>query len=112
MDLRDLVVVAVRARTPVDDRERSCIEQFLTEIAQLDGDPFDEHAGSVHVTVSALIVGPRGVVLHRHRILGTWVAPGGHIDPGETPWDAVVREAPRGDRANVRHLDAREPSPN
>jgi ADP-ribose pyrophosphatase YjhB (NUDIX family) len=32
------------------------------------------------------------VVLHRHRVLGIWVQPGGHIDSGETPWDAAVRE--------------------
>jgi ADP-ribose pyrophosphatase YjhB (NUDIX family) len=40
-----------------------------------------------------LIVGVRRIVLHRHRILGTWVAPGGHVDPGETPWDAALRES-------------------
>jgi 8-oxo-dGTP pyrophosphatase MutT (NUDIX family) len=43
--------------------------------------------------VSAVIVGRRGIVLHRHRVLGTWVAPGGHVDPGEHPADAVLREA-------------------
>ena len=47
----------------------------------------------MHVTASALIVGRRGVVLHRHRLLGVWVAPGGHIDAGEQPWEAAVREA-------------------
>jgi 8-oxo-dGTP pyrophosphatase MutT (NUDIX family) len=45
------------------------------------------------VTASALIVGPRGLVLHCHRYLRIWVAPGGHIDAGEEPWDAAVREA-------------------
>jgi len=91
--LKQKVMAAVRARTPVDDREQMCIEQFLTEIDRLGENAFDENADPVHVTTSGLIVGRRGVVLHRHRILGIWVAPGGHIDPGETPWDAVLREA-------------------
>jgi 8-oxo-dGTP pyrophosphatase MutT (NUDIX family) len=89
--VREQVIAEVRARTPVDDRERASIQRFLTELASLDH-PFSEHAGPVHVTGSALVVGTRGVILHRHRILGTWVQPGGHIDPGETPWDGALRE--------------------
>jgi 8-oxo-dGTP pyrophosphatase MutT (NUDIX family) len=89
--VREQVLAEVRTRTPVDERERRCIEQFLAEFDLLD-DPFSQHAGPVHVTGSGLVVGPRGVVLHRHRILGTWVAPGGHTDPGETPWEAALRE--------------------
>jgi hypothetical protein len=54
------VVAEVRARTPVDERERECIEQFLAQFEQL-GDPFSEHAGPIHVTGSALVVGARGV---------------------------------------------------
>ena len=50
-------------------------------------------ADPTHITGSALIVGPRGIVLLRHRRLGIWVQPGGHVDPGETPWDAARREA-------------------
>jgi 8-oxo-dGTP pyrophosphatase MutT (NUDIX family) len=87
------VVAAVRARPPIDQREKECIELFLAALGPLGDDPFDEHADPVHVTASGLIVGHRGVVLHRHKVLGTWVAPGGHVDPGEEPWDAAVREA-------------------
>jgi 8-oxo-dGTP pyrophosphatase MutT (NUDIX family) len=65
----------------------------------------DEHADPVHVTASAVIVGPRGVALHRHKALGTWVAPCGHIDPGETPSDAAVREAAEETGLAVRHFD-------
>jgi 8-oxo-dGTP pyrophosphatase MutT (NUDIX family) len=46
----------------------------------------------MHVTASALVVGARGIVLHRHRRLGVWMPPGGHLDPGETPWEAARRE--------------------
>ena len=44
------------------------------------------------MTASAIVVGPRGVVLHKHKRLGIWLQPGGHIDAGETPWQAAVRE--------------------
>ena len=47
----------MRARTPVDDREQGCIEEFLAAIDRLGDDPFDEHANPIHVTASALIVG-------------------------------------------------------
>ena len=93
MTRRDDVIAALRARTPVDEREQGCIKAFLAALERLGEDPFVEHANPVHVTASALIVGRRRLILHRHKVLGTWVAPGGHIDPGEQPWEAAVREA-------------------
>jgi 8-oxo-dGTP pyrophosphatase MutT (NUDIX family) len=85
------VLADVIAREPIDDRERRSIEQFVAEAERLEH-PFDEHADPVHITASALVVGRRGIVLHRHRVLGIWVQPGGHIDPGELPWESAVRE--------------------
>ena len=35
---------------------------------------------------------PRGILLLVHRRLGIWLQPGGHVDPGETPWEAARRE--------------------
>ncbi len=55
--------------------------------------PCDEHASPTHVTASGIVVGPRGTVLHRHKRLGIWMQPGGHIDPGESPPVAARREA-------------------
>ncbi len=83
---------SVVARRPVDGREREAIAEFVARFDALER-PFDEHAGPVHVTGSAIIVGARGVVLHRHKRLGLWLQPGGHIDAGEAPWDAARREA-------------------
>ncbi|HEU4841588.1 MAG TPA: NUDIX domain-containing protein [Ilumatobacteraceae bacterium] len=98
------VLADVAARDPIDGRERDSIEQVLAIVPGL-ARPLDEHADPVHVTGSAFIVGPRGIVLLRHRRLGIWVQPGGHIDPGETPWDAARREAAEETGLPVRHLD-------
>jgi 8-oxo-dGTP pyrophosphatase MutT (NUDIX family) len=102
------VIAAVQARAadPVDEREAKSAEMFLREIERLKR-PFDEHADPVHITGSALITGPRGVILLKHRKLGIWVQPGGHVDRGETPADAAVREAceETGLEVNLAELD-------
>ena len=91
MDPADLAA-AVAARTPVDERERQSIERVVAELARLER-PYDEHADPVHVTGSAIITGERGVVLHLHKRMGLWLQPGGHVDEGEDPADAALREA-------------------
>lgn len=75
-----------RSRREVRSRRR-----FLAELDRLDH-PFDRRADSVHITGSAIVAGPRGTVLHLHKRLGMWLQPGGHIDAGEAPWEAAVRE--------------------
>jgi 8-oxo-dGTP pyrophosphatase MutT (NUDIX family) len=84
--------VEVAALVPGDDREARAREVILAALDELDR-PFDVDADPTHVTSSAVIVGVRGVLLHRHRRLGLWLQPGGHVDPGERPADAAVREA-------------------
>lgn len=65
---------------------------MLAELDRL-AHPFDRDADPVHFTASAVVVGPRGVVLHLHKRIRRWLQPGGHIDPGETPVEAALREA-------------------
>ena len=90
--LRDQVRRAITERDPIDAAERLSIEHTLAELDRL-ADPFDQVSDPVHVTGSAIVVGPRGVVLLKHKRLGLWLQPGGHVDPGETPWDGALREA-------------------
>ncbi len=92
-------VAAFDART---SRERQSRERFLAELDRLPH-PFSEDADPVHVTGSALIVGPRGTVLHFHKRLHRWMQTGGHVDPGETPWDAALRESVEETGLPVRH---------
>jgi 8-oxo-dGTP pyrophosphatase MutT (NUDIX family) len=82
----------VAGRTPLDARERDSVRRFLAELDTL-SDPLSQESDPVHVTGSAIVIGPRGVVLLKHRRLGIWLQPGGHIDPGEMPWEAARREA-------------------
>ena len=83
--------VLVRHHRAADPRESLSKDIMLAELARLD-DPFDRWADRTHVTASAVVVGERGVVLHRHRRLHRWMQPGGHLDAGETPEVSVIRE--------------------
>jgi 8-oxo-dGTP pyrophosphatase MutT (NUDIX family) len=82
---------AVADHVPGDEREaraRLAVLEALDVLAH----PFDRHADLTHVTGSAVVVGPRGVLLHRHRRLHRWLQPGGHVDPGATAAAAARRE--------------------
>lgn len=83
---------SVAERQPIDAAEQASITQFLAEFDRLD-DALDQALDPIHVTGSAIVVGPRGALLLRHKRLGFWLQPGGHIDPGESPWEAALREA-------------------
>ena len=81
----------ITAQQPVDARHAASIEQFLAALDRLSA-PLDEAADPTHVTASAIVVGPHGTLLHKHKRMGLWMQPGGHIEPGEAPQDAAVRE--------------------
>jgi len=90
--LTSIVRAALDAHRPVDRREDDAVRRVAGAMDGLER-PFDEFAGPEHVTGSAIVVGPRGTVLHVHKRLGRWLQPGGHLEPGEGPWDAARREA-------------------
>ena len=91
-DLLSFVTASVAARRPVDGRESRSRHRFLVAVGRLPN-PFDRFADPTHITGSAVVIGPEGVLLHLHKKLRIWLQPGGHLDPGETPWDAALREA-------------------
>jgi len=90
-ELKRRVLADVAARTPVDEAEDGDLARFAHDIEPLD-DPFSREAGPRHVTGSGFVVGRRGIVLLHHLKFALWVQPGGHVDAGETPWDAARRE--------------------
>jgi 8-oxo-dGTP pyrophosphatase MutT (NUDIX family) len=81
----------LRVHPVVDQREALSKAIMLEELERLDL-PFDQGTDPTHVTASAIVVGDRGLILHRHRRLLRWMQPGGHIERGESPEVAVVRE--------------------
>ena len=103
MTSTDVVVGELRGLTPVNERERRSIEATLDRLTW-PGDPFDEVADPRHVTASAFVVSSRGVILHRHRQLGLWIQPGGHVDVGETAPRAALRETLEETGLRARHL--------
>jgi 8-oxo-dGTP pyrophosphatase MutT (NUDIX family) len=105
--LLDIVTGSVAGRIPVDEREARSRQRILVELIRLPK-PMDRHADRIHVTGSAIVLGPQGVLLHRHKRLGLWLQPGGHLEPGETPWDAARREA--GEETGLRLRWPEEPS--
>lgn len=59
------------------------------------GSPYTRSTVPGHITASAFILdkAQKHVLLIQHVGLGRWLQPGGHVDPGETPLQAAIREA-------------------
>ena len=55
-------------------------------------DPFKRSNKIGHFTASGLVIRDDKVLLILHPYLGRWFQPGGHIDDGESPIDAAIRE--------------------
>ena len=101
-DHRSTVRASVAAHGPANAREERSRRLLLAVLDQLPK-PFDRSAQPAHVTGSAVVVGPRGTILHLHRRLRRWLQPGGHVDAGEAPWDAALRETQEETGLDVRH---------
>jgi 8-oxo-dGTP pyrophosphatase MutT (NUDIX family) len=88
----------------VDERESRSIAATLDRL-NWSGDPFAEDEDPYHLTASAFVVSSRGVVLHRHRLLGIWIQPGGHVEATESPDEAALRETREETGLVARHRD-------
>jgi 8-oxo-dGTP pyrophosphatase MutT (NUDIX family) len=87
---------------PADLRERRSRLRVLEALDRLPH-PFGRLGGPVHLTGAAIVAGRRGVVLHRHKRHGIWLQPGGHLEPGEMPWEAAAREGAEETGLPLRH---------
>lgn len=56
-----------------------------------DNDPLS-NAVTRDFTVAVFVVAEDSVLLHRHKNLGIWLPPGGHIERAELPDEAAIRE--------------------
>lgn len=84
------LVTALRAIDAAGDDGGAAAEAL--RLLQALPEPLTATADPTHVTASAIVVGPRGVLLHHHRRLERWMQPGGHLDAGEEPAEAAWRE--------------------
>jgi 8-oxo-dGTP pyrophosphatase MutT (NUDIX family) len=103
-ELRQRVLDDVRDLSPIDENERADIERFVADVTRLPR-PFDRDADPVHVTGSGFVLGRRGIVLLHHLKFAMWLQPGGHVDAGETPWQAARREVVEETGLDVAFLD-------
>lgn len=88
----DRLRAQLEAHEPREPREVRSLGRTLALLDWLPA-PLDELADPTHVTASAIVVGGDDrVLLHRHKRLGIWLQPGGHVDPGESCEDAALRE--------------------
>lgn len=102
------VLAVVNTHIAADADEEQSIATLIAEVERLraaGADPFSEDDDLVHITGSAIVVGSRGTVLLEHKRLGMWLQPGGHVDLGESPWDAALREAREETGLNVRFTE-------
>jgi 8-oxo-dGTP pyrophosphatase MutT (NUDIX family) len=77
---------------PTTERGTKAQRDALAAVQLLER-PMDELGDLVHVTASGFVMSSRGLLLHEHKSLMIWLQLGGHIEPGEWPPEAAVREA-------------------
>ena len=63
-----------------------------------------------HITASGLVIRGDKVLLILHPYLKSWLQPGGHIDDGESPIDAAIREV-REETGFICALDSNDSKP-
>jgi 8-oxo-dGTP pyrophosphatase MutT (NUDIX family) len=71
--------------------EAEQMEPLLTQI-QNGVDLFDRKTLPGHVTASGIVVKDNKILMIYHPFLKKWLQPGGHVEAGETPIEAAIRE--------------------
>ena len=73
--------------------ETDTIERAIAALRVTSGDVYARSSFPGHITASALIPQGRSLLTIWHPLIEAWIQPGGHVDPGETPIEAALREA-------------------
>ena len=73
------------------------IRLFLTDVEQPDGERFESHVAKLKAAAMLVLIDTedRVLLMWRHRFVSDrwgWELPGGHVDEGDDPEDAALRE--------------------
>lgn len=75
------------SQAATDTQFKASCDQVLSAI-----DPYSRSTKAGHITASGLVIRDGQALLIFHPFIKTWLQPGGHIDDGENPIDAAIRE--------------------
>ena len=91
----DQLFLDLASYSPADAVEAEHVAAVKELVARGDATLARSHFAPGHITASAFIVDPVAlqILLHHHRRLGRWLQMGGHVDQGESPLNAALREA-------------------
>nr|WP_289039220.1 NUDIX hydrolase [uncultured Allobacillus sp.] len=76
---------------PEEEENLKPFISFIKESEEL----FDRSVSPGHITGSGFVLHPNNpdyMLMLFHKSLERWLQPGGHVDPGETPEEAAIRE--------------------
>jgi 8-oxo-dGTP pyrophosphatase MutT (NUDIX family) len=78
-------------RFPDEQARLQALREQLDEDA---GDPLCRANMRGHITTSALVLDAdlSHILLIHHRVIGRWLQPGGHYEPGQDLWGSALRE--------------------
>ena len=79
--------------------------------AETGATPTPDPAPTRDFTVAVFVIAQGRVLLQWHRKLSRWLPPGGHIEPGELPDDAAVREVMEETGQTIRLIGGTGPGP-
>jgi 8-oxo-dGTP pyrophosphatase MutT (NUDIX family) len=87
----DLMIAAYETADAVEARHRAAFLDLLRTTAA----PYSRSQFAPgHITASCYVIDGAGrLLLHHHRRLHRWLQMGGHVEAGEQPVDAALREA-------------------
>lgn len=94
MSRHEVLLDQLHGYHPSDELEAQH-QRALVNLLTMSDDTFvRDHFAPGHVTASLFIVHPatEALLLHHHRRLDRWLQMGGHVEAGEHPADAALRE--------------------
>lgn len=75
-----------------NEREESSVFKIIKHLESDPSNIFNRKNYAGHITSSGIVLNDEKLLLIHHPFLGKWIQPGGHVEDGESPMDASIRE--------------------